>query len=166
MIMWCLCLLQTCVEWRESLFSYSSLGCSVPGLLESACERGVNPAGAREALGCYPREMPHPLLASCGRAWRYIFVLKGCRRNVQGLVLCFQIWQVRLGAASWFLPRGARVPSGPGTALPHSELGGQGRAEVFQLLSLPPLQLPPSSLCRLGESSRCQIPAPGLGGSA
>lgn len=129
----------------------------------------MNPVGAREALGCYPREVPHLLLASCGRAWRHIFVLKGCRRNVQGLVLCFQSCQVRLGelgAASWFLPHGARVPSVPGAALPHSELGGQGRAEVLQLLSLPPLQLPPPSLCSLGESSQCQIPAPGLSGSA
>lgn len=45
------------------------------------------------------------------------------------------------GAASWFLPRGARVPSGPGAALPHSELGDQGRAEVLQPLSLSFLQL-------------------------
>lgn len=34
-----------------------------------------------------------------------------------------------------------RVPSGPGAALPHSELGDQGRAEVLQPLSLPFLQL-------------------------
>lgn len=86
--------------------------------------------------GCYPREVPRPLIASDGKAWRYIFVLKSCRKNAQCLTLCL----LRSFASSLQVSSrrpGARAPSALAapeqsrlSAAPRTEQVGQGRTEV------------------------------------
>lgn len=83
------------------------------------------------------------------------FCFKRLQEECSGLGALFPELTGEAGGAG-----GARVPSGT-SALPLSELGGQGKAEVLQLFSF---QL--ASLCRQGESSQCQTPGPRLGGSA
>lgn len=117
------------------------------------------------SYGCYPREVHRPLIALCGKTWRYILVLKRCRKNVQGLTLCL-LCSLHLqpagelegaqGPASLFLTpqcQGSLCPcplwSRAGYRQRHTPsrlAGAELRSCWLQPLSLPLLRLPPLQL--------------------